>query len=101
SDNFVLGLKKQFDMFGTKWVFGATAVYQSLGTILDDTSDAMAICKAAIADGYANFAANGGCPVTSSNIHGTILINPGKMNVLLVNDPDGASIDRVTFSPEE
>ncbi|HEX7325018.1 MAG TPA: TonB-dependent receptor [Rhodanobacteraceae bacterium] len=98
SDNFVLGVEKQFEFLHTRWVFGATGIYQKMSRILDDTADTTAICQAAIADGYANFAAGSGCANTAGFVQGSILINPGVTNTLLVNDPNGTSLDRVTYT---
>ncbi|HLI18590.1 MAG TPA: TonB-dependent receptor plug domain-containing protein [Rhodanobacteraceae bacterium] len=98
SDNFVLGMQQQFHFLNTQWVFGATGRYQKLGRIVDDWDDQYAICNAAIAQGYSNFAANGGCGSTAGFINGAVLINPGTTQTLLVNDPDGVSLDRVVVT---
>jgi hypothetical protein len=98
SDNYVLGLQQQFHFMDTNWVAGATGRYQKLGRIVDDWDDSGAICQAAIAQGYSNFAANGGCDNTASFINGAVLINPGETQDLLVNDPDGHSLDKVVIT---
>ena len=98
ADEFVLGVQQQFHFLDTSWVFDATGRYQKLGRIVDDWDDQYAICQAAIAQGYQNFAASGGCGATASFINGAVLINPGTTQVLLVNDPDGTSLDRVVVT---
>jgi hypothetical protein len=101
ADQFVLGLQQQFRFLGTSWVFGATGRYQKLGRIVDDWDDQYAICQAAIAQGYANFAAGNGCSDNASFINGAVLINPSSTQTLLVNDPDGVSLDRVVVTPAD
>lgn len=101
ADQFVLGVQQQFQFLDTKWVFGATGRYQKLGRIVDDWDDQYAICQAAIAQGYSNFAAGNGCGDNASFINGAVLINPSSTQTLLVNDPDGVSLDRVVVTPAD
>jgi hypothetical protein len=101
ADQFVLGVQQQFQFLDTKWVFGATGRYQKLGRIVDDWDDQYAICQAAIREGYSNFASGNGCSDNASFINGAVLINPMENQTLLVNDPDGVSLDRVTVTPAD
>ena len=99
SDNFVLGMQRQFNFLDTNWVFGATGRYQKLGRIVDDWDDTYAICNAAIQQGYSNFAAaDGTCdPGAVGFINGATLVNPGETQNLLINDPNGG-LDKVVVT---
>ena len=88
SDNFVLGLQQQFDMLGTKWVFGATATYQKMSRIIDDFDDEQIECAAGRAQGYAWMTPDT-CSQWSQSL---VLINPGVTNDLLMKAPDGSLV---------
>ena len=103
SDNFVLGMKQEFDMLGSKYVFSANGVYQDMGpNIIDDWDDTTAMCRAAIAQGlqYAGTTEDERLSSCSNVAPGFVLINPTRTNVLLISDGNG-NLHRVTVTPQD
>lgn len=96
SDNYVLGLKKQFDMLGTQWVFGATATYQDLKRVVNNYGDIHRECEAALRQGL-DFMTPENCTTYGSSF---MLINPGETAVLRVKGPDG-QVHRFNFTRED
>ncbi|MGH8126185.1 MAG: TonB-dependent receptor plug domain-containing protein [Rhodanobacteraceae bacterium] len=93
SDNYVLGMQQQFQMLGTRWVFGATGTYQKMSRIIDDVDNEQAECAAGLAQGYSWMT-----PETCSNwTQSLVLMNPGVTNDLLLKAPDGSLVP-VTFT---
>ncbi|HEX7323762.1 MAG TPA: TonB-dependent receptor plug domain-containing protein, partial [Rhodanobacteraceae bacterium] len=111
SDNFVLGVNQQFNWLGTKWVAGATGVYQDMSRIVDDWDDmgngpgglpgpqgqTTGVCAAAIAQGVAF---PGGVAQCQSFQNGSVLVNPGTNQTVLVQDPSGA-FHQVKITPAD
>ena len=88
SDNFVLGMQQQFQMLGTRWVFGATGTYQKMSRIIDDFDDEKIECAAGRAQGYSWMT-----PDTCSNwAQSLVLINPGVTNNLFMKAPNGSLV---------
>jgi hypothetical protein len=85
SDNYVLGMKQQFHMLDTTWVFGATATWQKLGRIIDRYGDIQRECDAARAQGL-DFMTPENCGQFTQSI---LLINPGEKAIVRVPGPDG------------
>lgn len=102
SDNFVLGMQKQFEMLGSKYVFGADGVYQDMGSdIIDDWDDTGTMCRQAIAQGLVYSGATlddqiGSCFGVAP---GFVLINPTQTNDLLIPDGSGA-LHKVVITPQ-
>ncbi|WP_162258322.1 TonB-dependent receptor [Frateuria sp. Soil773] len=96
SDNYVLGLQQQFEMLGTKWVFGATGTYQRMNRIIDDYDAIQNECAAGRAQGYAWMTPQD-CDKYAQSL---VLVNPGETNQLLMKAPDGSLVP-VTFTRED
>ena len=88
SDNYVLGLQQQFEMLGTKWVFGATGTYQKMSRIIDDFDDEQIECAAGRAQGY-TWMTPADC---SDYAQSLVLINPGVTNYLWMKSPSGGLV---------
>ncbi|MFK2876544.1 TonB-dependent receptor [Rhodanobacter hydrolyticus] len=103
SDNFVLGMKQEFDMLGSKYVFSANGVYQDMGpNIIDDWDDTTAMCRAAIAQGlqYAGTTLDQRLSSCSNVAPGFVLINPTQTNDLLISDGNG-NLHKVVITPQD
>lgn len=81
-DNFVLGAKWQFV---PAYVAGVTATYSKLGRILDDWDDQQAMCAAGMSEGL-SFLTPENCTAFTQ---GSVLINPGGTEKILVATPSG------------
>ncbi|MGH8192448.1 MAG: TonB-dependent receptor [Rhodanobacteraceae bacterium] len=93
SDNFVLGMQQQFQMLGTKWVFGATGTYQKMSRIIDDVDWEQGECAAGFAQGY-TWMTPATCDQWAQSL---VLMNPGVTNNILMKAPDGSLVP-VTFT---
>src|SRR5579875_2719915 len=85
SDNFVLGMEKEFRFQGVPLVFGATGIYQRLGRIVDDWDDQPRMCAAGFSEGL-TFLTPQAC---TQYTLGAVLINPGETETILVHNPSG------------
>ncbi|MBD8898246.1 TonB-dependent receptor [Rhodanobacter sp. DHG33] len=103
SDNFVLGMKQEFEMLGSKYVFSANGVYQDMGPdIIDDWDDTPAMCRAAVAQGlqYAGTTLDQRLASCSTVAPGFVLINPTQTNDLLIPDGNG-NLHKVVITPQD
>ncbi|HET7269355.1 MAG TPA: TonB-dependent receptor plug domain-containing protein, partial [Oleiagrimonas sp.] len=96
SDNFVLGLQQQFEMFGTKWVFSATGTYQHMDRIIDDYDTIQRECAVGREAGY-DWMTPADCAQYAQSL---ILINPGETQQLYLKAPDGSLVP-ITFTMED
>lgn len=102
SDNFVLGMKQEFNMLGSKYVFGVDGVYQNMGpNIIDDWDDTGAMCRAAIAQGlqYAGTTLDDRISSCFNVAPGFVLINPTQTSDILIQDGNG-TLHKVVVSPQ-
>lgn len=102
SDNFVLGMKQEFHMLGSKYVFGADAVYQDMGPdIIDDWDDTATMCRAAVAQGlqYAGSTLDDQLSSCYNVAPGFVLINPTQTTDLMLPDGNG-NLHKVVISPQ-
>ncbi len=88
SDSFVLGMQQEFQMLGSKWVFGVTGTYDKMDRIIDDFGDTQIMCAAGRAQGY-DWMTSQDCSNYASSL---LLINPGETNEIWMKDPDGGLV---------
>jgi hypothetical protein len=68
-DEYIAGVDKSFDMFGTKWTAGAKGTYRVLRNMLDDVCETTVFGSEGVAQGFDEAAAEGA---------GCYIMNPGR-----------------------